>query len=60
MVIRNAFWLCYCRLESGRLQFPKIGEQVIELSRDQLSWLLSGLNFMEHQQCKEIKASNFY
>jgi transposase len=57
---RNAFWLCYCRMESGSLQFPEIREDVIELTRDQLGWLLSGLNFMAHQQFKEVNVSNFY
>jgi transposase len=57
---RNAFWLCYMRMESGHLQFPKVSENVLELSRDQLSWLLSGLNFTEHKQFDEVKASNFY
>jgi transposase len=43
---RNGFWLCYKRLEKGRLQFPKHEASVMELTRDQLSWLLSGLDFM--------------
>ena len=31
---RNGFWLCYKRLEKGRLRFPSGGEEVLELSRD--------------------------
>ena len=57
---RHAFWLCYVRMESGHLQFPQVGEKAMELSREQLGWLLSGLNFMEHRQFEEIKATNFY
>ena len=41
----NGFWLCYKRLEKGKLIFPGISEDVMEISRDQLAWLLSGLDF---------------
>ena len=44
---RNGFWLCYKRLEKGRLQFPKDGDTAMELTRDQLSWLLSGLDYLK-------------
>jgi transposase len=56
---RNGFWLLYRRLEQGRFQFPVIDKAVIELSRDELSWLLSGLNFMEYTPFKKVNASNF-
>jgi hypothetical protein len=32
----------------------------MELTRDQMSWLLSGLNILEHKPFPEINASNFY
>jgi transposase len=57
---RNGFWLCYRRLEKDCLTLPSINDHVMELSRDQLGWLLSGLNFLEHKQFSEIKVSNFY
>lgn len=57
---RNGFWLCYRRLEDDNLIFPPVNDGVMELSRDQLGWLLTGLNFMEHKSFSEIKASNFY
>jgi len=57
---RNGFWLCYRRLEKDCLRLPSINDHVMELSRDQLGWLLSGLNFLEHKQFSEIKVSNFY
>jgi transposase len=57
---RNGFWLLYKRLEKGRLKFPSSKEQVMELTRDQLSWLLSGLDCMNHTLLPEVKASNFY
>lgn len=57
---RNGFWLCYKRLEKGRLKFPSSGEEILELTRDQLSWLLSGLDYAKQQQLPEIKPANFY
>jgi transposase len=57
---RNGFWLCYKRLEEGRLIFPPILDQAIELTRDQLTWLLSGLDYLEQRLLPEVKASNFF
>jgi transposase len=57
---RNGFWLCYKRLEKGKLIFPAVNEGVLELTRDQLSWLLSGLDYIKQQPLPEIKATNFY
>jgi transposase len=57
---RNGFWLCYKRLEEGRLIFPPLSNQAVELTRDQLSWLLSGLNYLEHRLLPKVKASNFF
>lgn len=57
---RNGFWLLYKRLEQGKLQFPASKECVMELTPDQLSWLLSGLNCLSHTSLPEIKASHFY
>lgn len=56
---KNGFWLFYKRLERGRFIFPGSDRAVLELSRDQLSWLLSGLNCMTHVSLPEVKASNF-
>lgn len=57
---RNGFWLCYKRLEQGRLKFPPQSEQVMLLSSEQFSWLLSGLDFAKHELLPEVKATNFY
>ena len=57
---RNGFWLCYKRLEKGKLKFPMIIDQAVELTRDQLSWLLSGLNYEEQKQLSCVQATNFY
>lgn len=57
---RNGFWLCYKRLEKGKLKFPPMIDQVLELTRDQFSWLLSGLDYMKQHALPEVKATHFY
>jgi transposase len=57
---RNGFWLCYKRLEKGKFKFPKIMDTALELSRDQLGWLLSGLDFQKYSEIPKVTATNFY
>ena len=57
---RNGFWLFYKRLEKGKLIFPEMNNEAIELTRDQLSWLLSGLNYMKQILLPEVKATHFF
>ena len=57
---RNGFWLCYKRLEQGRLKFPDKSDIAMLLTTDQFSWLLSGLDFAKHELLPEVKASNYY
>jgi transposase len=57
---RNGFWLCYKRLEKGKLKFPKLDDTAMLLTNDQLSWLLSGLDFAKHTLLPEVLATNFY
>ena len=57
---KNGFWLCYKRFEKGKLKFPQINETTLELTRDQFTWLLSGLDFLKYTEIPEVKASNFY
>ena len=56
---RNGFWLFYKRMEKGKLLFPKTNEATMPLTRDQLSWLLSGLDCLTHASLPYVKASNF-
>jgi len=56
----NGFWLCYKRLEQSRLKFPPPDAHAMELTRDQLSWLLSGLDWMKQPQLPECSARYFY
>ena len=57
---RNGFWLCYKRLEEGRLKFPAITDKAMLLTAEQYSWLLSGLDFTKQILLPEVKANNFY
>jgi transposase len=57
---RNGFWLLYKRLEKGRLKFPTSKELVIELTHDQLSWLLTGLDCLSHTPLPTVTATHFY
>lgn len=57
---RNGFWLCYKRLEKGRLKFPSAADKAMLLTKEQFSWLLSGLDIMKQQLLPEVTATNFY
>lgn len=57
---RNGFWLCYKRLEQGKLHFPCKNDVAMLLTAEQFSWLLSGLDFTQHTLLPEVKAVNFY
>ena len=57
---RNGFWLCYKRLEKGKLIFPAVSDTAVVLTSEQLSWLLSGLDFSKQQLLPEITAINHY
>ena len=57
---RNGFWLCYKRLEQGRLKFPKQQERTMTLSRDELNWLLTGLDFTRQEHLPTVRATKFY
>jgi transposase len=56
----NGFWLCYKRLEKGRLNFPKKQANAMVLTRDQLSWLLSGLQWTKTPLLPAHKATHFF
>jgi len=57
---QNGFWLCYKRIEKGRLQFPTNPKGVMELTRDELGWLLSGLDMTKQRSLPKVNASNFF
>ena len=57
---RNGFWLCYKRLEKGKFKFPRVTDATLEMSKGQLQWLLSGLDFQKYSELPKVTATNFY
>ncbi len=58
---RNGFVLYYKRLEKGRFKFNKATDKkMIELSENQLNWLLAGLDFQLMHEFNEINYSEYY
>lgn len=41
---KNGFWLCYKRLEQDRFVWPRAEAAVVELTGQQLAWLLEGID----------------
>jgi transposase len=56
----NGFWLIYKRLEKGKFCFPIAGEDIWVLSKDELNWLLSGLDFTAQKHLPKITATKFF
>ena len=57
---RNGFVLIYKRLEKGKFRFPNHGENCWLLSKDQLTWLLSGLDITKQKQLPKVTATKFF
>ena len=53
----NGFWLLYRRLEQGKLKYPEIQDITMNITVQQLQWLLSGLEILDH---KIVSYSKFY
>ena len=56
----NGFWLFYKRFENSRFQFPGITDEAMELSTQQLQWLLSGIDFTQQKQPEKLKITHFF
>ena len=55
---KTGFWLCQKRLEKARFPWPEHKEEIEELTSDQLSMLLSGIDFWKaHKQLFYEKVS---
>ena len=54
----NGFCLWQKRLEEHRFKWPRLPEQVLAINREQLNWLLAGLDFSSaHQRLYYQRAS---
>ena len=56
----TGFWLLYKRLEKDRFKFPRIIDASMEVSRDQLQLLLSGIDFENQKLLEKVTAKKFY
>ena len=52
---QNGFTLLYKRLESGRYQWPGNKSEAMLLDRQQLRWLLEGLEIEQPKAIKRVK-----
>jgi transposase len=57
---RNGFWLMYRKLEKGRFKFPKRQDKALEISKEQMQWLLTGLNIEQLELPPKLKTNNFH
>ena len=58
---RNGFVLYYKRLERGRYKIPKtLPDMTLALNKDQLSWLLAGLDFCLMHEFPELNFTNYF
>ena len=56
----NGFWLLYKRFEASTFKFPTIDDEVMELNKQQLQWLLSGIDFTQHKVIKPLEIAHFF
>ena len=57
---KNGFCLWYKRLERERFKIPEMSETGVELTIQQLRWILDGLDYTKLQGHKELKYSVYY
>jgi len=50
----NGFWLLHKRLESERFVWPRAEQEVIELTVQQLAWLLQGIDIQAMRTHREL------
>lgn len=58
----DGFVLIYKRIENGRfkIQFNEGQETPLELSHEQLRWLMAGLDYTKNTIFPELKIKDFY
>ncbi len=57
---RNGFVLHYKRLEQGHFRLKPNEKGILEITPDQLQWLLAGLDFQLMEQFSELNYSEYY
>lgn len=56
----DGFWMLYKRRESSHHKFPAKLDETMELSTQQLQWLLSGLDFSKKEPITNTRFTHFY
>ena len=56
----NGFWLLYKRNETACFVFPPVVDDAMELSFEQLQWLLSGIDITAQRQQRSIRPTHFF
>lgn len=56
----NSFWLFYNRLEKGRYILPEGDTSAQRISRDELSVLLTGLDYRQKGYIKGVQAQHYF
>ena len=56
----DGFWMLYRRREVSKHKFPRIKDDAVELSPQQLQWLLSGLDFSRVPPKETLKYTSFF
>ncbi len=57
---RNGFCLWYKRLEKQKFILPKVSDERIVLTREQLVWLIDGLDISKIKGFDRLKYERFY
>jgi transposase len=55
---RNGFCLWLKRLEKDRYRWPESEEEVMELSRNELKWLVDGMEISSYRQHRRLNYSS--
>ena len=57
---RNGFWLYYKALDTGKFAWTGESDGVMELTEEELQWLLHGLSLMDKQSLTQPQAKFSY
>ena len=57
---KNGFCLWYKRLERERFKFPDVCDDSVEITTQQLNWLLDGLDFIKLKGHSSLNYSRYF
>lgn len=56
----EGFWLYYYRLERGKFKWPMSEKEALQISMEDLSWLLKGYEVRNTSKFKPVTERNYY